>query len=278
MWDEVTLRDPFYFESVIILSVSPLKLHFLALIQTSLNLQTSLAEVSSFYARFIPKVVERLLEYPNDLVNGTDPDNPPLESPCRLLVDSPRGSLYFIKYIRSKAPIAEPGKRLASYIAENILFIARESDDALADGVTGILGMLDMLLLLTRDDSRRKAVEDIPKETRQALQPWLIRWSRANAEPTLTKLYCDNILNAFDHLDGDPVAYHDFARKRFNSNRLCSLPGCNVADNLRVCMRYVRPHMLKYMAEYISDVKLFNMFATSNYDSLTVLISLTVLS
>lgn len=102
----------------------------------------NIREISSFYAQYTPKLVERFLDFPKNL-RSPDPApgtlraiiGEPFQSVYFALLGTPCGSPYFIRYIRSKSPKAEAGKRLALHIASSIIAVAPKWYETLSKSV-----------------------------------------------------------------------------------------------------------------------------------------------
>ena len=156
---------------------------------------------------------------------------------------------YFSKYLRSNKPIAAPGKRLPSVIAERLLKLAPHLDHRMQVGTPDLpttfyqeftstcVRLLSTLLAIYVKLPDQEAV--VPKATRQGLRPWLERWDELYGPGTSRPVFGNTIsatwslLSLTHNIRGTARA----VRKRLINLHRCALPSCDAKDNLKACIK-----------------------------------------
>ena len=156
---------------------------------------------------------------------------------------------YFSKYLRSNKPIAAPGKRLPSVIAERLLEVAPQLDHrmrvgtperpttAYQDFTATCVRLLSTLLASFVKLPDQEAV--VPKATRQGLRPWLKRWNELYGPGTSHPVFGNTISVTWSllSLNNDIRDTAKAVRKHLINLHRCALPSCDAKGNFKACIK-----------------------------------------
>jgi hypothetical protein len=156
---------------------------------------------------------------------------------------------YFSKYLRSNKPLAAPGKRLPSVLAQRLLDLAPHLDLRMSsptpDRPTSfyrsvarscILFLNTLLAIFAKFPDQNDVVR---ADIRQGLSSWLVKWSQrynsASSDPSIGDMSVV-ALNQLSLTIGMKRKAKSIRRNLMNLDE-CALPICVVKDNCKICAK-----------------------------------------
>ncbi|KAF9043493.1 hypothetical protein BDZ89DRAFT_1199231 [Hymenopellis radicata] len=198
---------------------------------------------SQFCASYLPKTVEMFIDPPpinNPAIPPGIVEDMILHNAYLSMLVAVQHVPYFLHYFRSTSPIAEPGKKLPSVIAERIISMAPKWDErmlnpkgdfsepqyheTLADAVQ-LLGTLCTIF--------RKS-KPLSSDIKSKLLPWMKKWG-TRYRGTLLGTVCTRLQSIFR----DPEFKLDVKGMRniLKNWDNCAYPGCRATADLKACAR-----------------------------------------
>ena len=204
-----------------------------------------------FCALYLPDTVSRYLDLPT-LEDGSDPEfamHYKLWNAYSDVLARIQHTPYFSKYLRSNKPIAAPGKRLPSVIAERLLEAAPHLDRRMRVGTpdrpthfyqdftAACVRFLGALLASFVKLPDQEAV--VQTATRQGLLPWFKRWDELYGLATSCDVFNDTLSITMSLLSpsDDVRSTARVVRKHLINLHRCALPSCDATGNFKACIK-----------------------------------------
>ncbi|KAJ7186828.1 hypothetical protein C8R46DRAFT_280471 [Mycena filopes] len=203
---------------------------------------------SQFCALYLPATIDRLLDLPvtTDAQHPAQVQDFVAYNPWHEMLVQVQHIPYLSKYLRSRSPIAAPGKRLPGVLAERLAQVSAQWDakmiavprrDDEREYYIAAAGSAIQLICTLCTHFINEADRDkvIPKQTQQALLPILAIWGRRyNGE-----FLGDVSRRLLAYISRAPSWEQAFNSVRSSTKNwgVCGLPVCNVRKDLRVCAR-----------------------------------------
>jgi len=206
-----------------------------------------------YSAIFLPATVNAFLNPPSPPASATEADLIVLKLNNAYLdmLVAVQHTPYFAKYMRSKKPIAAPGKQLPQAISERLVEVGPEfnkymGNPALEEKFGRPPGYFEsctetavqvLSTILTFFAKEPDPTATIREETKNALKALLKGWIKQAPGSFLANV-SERVWLA---LDGNPLFLRDANkfRKQMKNWDVCGLPMCEAATGLKVCGRYV---------------------------------------
>ena len=205
---------------------------------------------SRFCALYLPDTVSRYLDLPALGDENTDPEfamHYKLYNAYLEMLVQVQHTAYFAKYLRSNKPLAAPGKRLPSVLAQRLLELAPYLDNRMSAGIlnrpadfyqtftASCIQLLSTLLTIFVKAPDQDVV--VPAATRQGLLAWLRRWSDRYrvADSFLSNVSSRTLAQLFPVVDMKDLAKS--VRKQLKNLDTCALPFCSVDKNCKACSK-----------------------------------------
>jgi len=218
---------------------------------------------SQFCAIYLPDTVSRYLDLPQ--LHPEDVTDRDFVVPYQLynsyletIVRTQRAP-YFVKYLRSNAPIAAPGKRLPAAIAQRLLDLAPHLDPRMQFGsqigtrcrakvfylsvANNSVKLLNTLLSIFKFSKMPDQNALVPAAVQEGLLKWLKLWEQRYPWST----YDDSAESRFGsicwvlwaQLSPEMDVRRDIKiyRRVLKNEDECALPSCSVKDNCKVCAK-----------------------------------------
>jgi len=150
---------------------------------------------------------------------------------------------YFVKYLRSNTPLAIPGKRLPSVLAQRLLDLAPYLDLRMRTGpapqffegttVACIQVLSTLLTIFVKVPDQNDVVGE---EVRQGLLLWLPNWGHSTTSSDELKEMC---MTTWFQLSPAVDMKREFKSMRRTLKNLdqCALPICSVKDDCKICAK-----------------------------------------
>ena len=205
---------------------------------------------SRFCALYLPDTVSRYLDLPALEDETTDPEfvmHYKLYNAYLEMLVQVQHTAYFAKYLRSNKPLAAPGKRLPSVLAQRLLELAPYLDNRMRTGISNrpadfyrsftgsCIQLLSTLLTIFVKVPDLDAV--VPTATRQGLLVWLRRWSErySSGDSFLGDVSSRTLAQLFPVVDMKILAKS--VRKQLKNMDTCALPSCAVNKDCKTCSK-----------------------------------------
>ncbi|TFK67596.1 hypothetical protein BDN72DRAFT_842863 [Pluteus cervinus] len=192
---------------------------------------------SEFAARYLPATVDRFIEASFELPRPpavlVTPPIFEIQNAYFVIIKRLRSSTYFVKYLRSKHPLASQGKKLGRILAERFAAMVQVHGDSIlhpdyTETVNTILEFLVFILLLDNGQ------EPVPVNVRNILIPFCKDCQKSSHEDLRET---SDSLSIFLVSGCPESAERNDLTKLVRGRDECKLPGCNITTNLKACAR-----------------------------------------